>query len=200
MTRINRLIMVAAYAVALCACGNGADEAPVDSAAVESTHDSVTESRTSLKPGESGVTTSKPQSPIQISYRIIGQPIVGQPVAIDLQFESSLEAQSFDVSYRVNDATALQFPESQPNKVAIATSKTEGNRGRAAQQVSVIPLREGRLYLNVAAEIDMDGGSFSSVTAVPIQVGQAPRELIEDGIVTTDENGELIRVLPAQED
>jgi hypothetical protein len=66
--------------------------------------------------------------------------------------------------------------------------------------VRVIPLREGRLYLNVAAEVETESGSFSSVTAVPIQVGPAVRELQENGVVTTDENGELIRTLPARTD
>jgi len=184
----------------LSACGNGAqtDAARPGAAgeiAVSSTAPDVT-----FTPDEPAVTASKPQSPIKISYRIIGQPIVGQPVAIDLQFEAAVESQTFDVSYRVNDSTALKFPESQPTRVAMAASRVEGKRGLAAQQVSVIPMREGRLYLNVAAQVETDGGSFSSVTAVPIQVGQAPRELVENGAVTTDENGELIRTLPAKED
>jgi hypothetical protein len=41
---------------------------------------------------------------------------------------------------------------------------------------------------------------MSSVTAIPIQVGPAaPREILENGTVTTDDSGELIRTLPAKE-
>jgi hypothetical protein len=38
---------------------------------------------------------------------------------------------------------------------------------------------------------------MSTVTAIPIQVGEAPREIQENGTATTDENGEAIRSLPA---
>ena len=44
-----------------------------------------------------------------------------------------------------------------------------------------------------------DTGSLQTVTAVPIQVGAAPRELQENGVVTTDANGELVREMPASE-
>ncbi len=91
----------------------------------------------------------------------------------------------------------MQLPESQSRSVSVSPSDSEG---RSAQQVTVIPLREGRLYLNVAAVFETETGSMSTVTAIPIQVGPAaPREILENGTVTTDENGELIRTLPAKE-
>ena len=200
MTRLGRISSVTSISLILCACGNGAQTDATRPAAVDEVPIASNAPEVKFTPGDSAVAAGKPQSPIKISYRIIGQPIVGQPVAIDLQFESAVESQSFDVSYRVNDSTALQFPESQPTRVAMAASRAEGRRGMAAQQISVIPMREGRLYLNVAAQIETEGGSFSSVTAVPIQVGQAPREAVENGVVKTDANGELIRTLPAKED
>jgi hypothetical protein len=183
----------------IAACG---DEAGNGSAATSDANvikPSTGAPKVTFEPGGADVTTVKPSSPIQISYRIIGQPIIGQPVAIDLQFDSALGATSFNVNYRVNDSTALQLPESQASRVAVSPTIAE-ERGRAAQQVRVIPLREGRLYLNVAAEVETESGSFSSVTAVPIQVGAAVRESQENGVVTTDENGELIRTLPAKTD
>lgn len=188
------MLPVCTMLLALCACG----EAEVS----ESPESTANAPDVTFTPGESTITTAKPFGPVKISYRVIGQPIVGQPVAIDLRFTSAMESQSFNVSYRVNDSTALQFPESQALNVAIAPAMEAGDGGSriAAQQVTVIPMREGRLYLNVAAQIETDTGSMSSVTAVPIQVGQAPRELVENGVVTIDENGELIRTLPASED
>ena len=82
--------------------------------------------------------------------------------------------------------------------IAVSPSLDEGERGFAAQQVTVVPLREGRLFLNVAAELETETGTFSSGTAGPINVGAAPRQPAENGTVTTDESGELLRSLPAR--
>ena len=172
------------------------DQRPAEEVATASR----TEASKDAKSGPFSDRTSKLGPPVRIDYRVIGEPIVGQPVAVDLQFESSLGTKTLDLSYRVNDSTALSFPETQAESVALAPALGAGDRGLAAQQVNVIPMREGRLFLNVAVSIETDTGSWSSVTAVPIQVGQAPRELLENGTVTTDENGNLIRSLPARED
>jgi hypothetical protein len=142
--------------------------------------------------------TSEVQSPVKITYRVIGTPIVGQPVALDLQFESAFGTTPYTVTYRVNDETALQMPAAQSSSVSISPSADDE---RVAQQVTVVPLREGRLYLNVAAVIETESGSMRTVTAVPIQVGvAAAREITENGSITTDKDGNLIRSLPATEE
>ncbi|NNC77970.1 MAG: hypothetical protein HKN77_08400, partial [Woeseiaceae bacterium] len=69
----------------------------------------------------------------------------------------------------------------------------------SAQQVTIIPMREGRLYLNVTASVETGNGSMSTVTAIPIQVGDAPRTLEENGVLQKDAEGNSIRVLPADE-
>lgn len=192
----NRKTFVTSLAMALLvsACGNGsvdqvANREEVD---VATTPPSVT-----FTPENDKAATGKPSGPITISYRIIGKPIVGETVAIDLRITSTLEDQPFNVSYRINDVTAMRLPESQPARVAVVPNIGEDS---SAHQVVVIPLREGRLYLNVAVEFDTSNGSMSTVTAIPLQVGGGARELQENGIVTTDENGEAIRSLPAKED
>ena len=184
------ILPVCAALVMVGGCNSDTDEEP-------ETTISVTAPEVSFKPGPSERITTGPQSPVTISYRVIGTPIVGQAVALDLQFRSSFGNQPFKVSYRVNDPTALQLPESQSMTVSISPSD---NEGRSAQQVTVIPLREGRLYLNVAAVFETESGSVSTVTAIPIQVGPAaPRVILENGTVITDESGELIRTMPAKE-
>ena len=148
----------------------------------------------SIKPGITAESTVKPQSPVTITYNIIGTPIVSQPLAIDLQVKSTLGPQVIELNYRVNDPTAMQLAEAQPASVSIAASN---DKAPGLRQVRIIPLREGRLFLNVSATIETDGGTISTVVAIPVQVGKAIRRLQENGTVTTDENGELIRVLPA---
>ncbi|MGI9271297.1 MAG: hypothetical protein ACR2QT_05940 [Woeseiaceae bacterium] len=178
------IVSLSATALLMGACSNAST--PESSAAVAS-----------HKPDSSQARTSKVQSPVQIEYSVIGTPIVGQAVAVDLKLKSTLGTQPYKVSFRVNDPTAMQFPQSQSATVSI--SPPSGDK-YSSQQVTVIPLREGRLYLNVAAVIETDSGTMQTVTAVPIQVGpEAPRQIIENGTVTSDADGNLIRSLPAEE-
>lgn len=139
-------------------------------------------------------TTIKPQGPVQIDYKIIGSPIVGQPVAVDLYLKSTLGQGDISIDYRITDATAMQFPESQAESVTMTAAPADEPASR--QQVRVIPLREGRLYLNVTATVTTASGSLSTAQAIPIQVGAAPTRTIEDnGELATDEEGESIRIL-----
>ncbi|MCH7503509.1 MAG: hypothetical protein IIA10_09150 [Proteobacteria bacterium] len=194
MNHRNSNMTLLAMALLVTACGNGTVDQMTgqEGADVATTSPSVT-----FTPENDGAAMASPSGPIQISYRIIGKPIVGEPLAIDLRITSTLEDQPFNVSYRINDVTAMRLPESQPASVAVVPNIGEDF---TTQQVIVIPLREGRLYLNVAAEFDTGDGTMSTVTAIPIQVGSGTRVLQENGVVMTDENGELIRSLPARED
>jgi hypothetical protein len=150
-----------------------------------------------LTPEEKYSVTGKPQGPVQIDYRIIGTPVVGQPVTVDLKVMSNVGDAPVTLSYGSNDSTAMSFPESQQRRVSIAFVDNDRS---SSQQVTVIPAREGRLFLNVTAHLQTDTGSLQTVTAVPIQVGAAPRKLQENGVVTTDESGELLREMPASDD
>ena len=183
--------IVMALALTLTGCGGDEAGSPAGEVQVDTSAPDV-----SFKPGPASDHTVKPQGPVQISYRIVGTPIVGQPIAIDLQVQSVLGPQAITLSFRINDSTAMQFPEAQPASVSIAPTS---DSSPSLQQVRVIPLREGRLYLNVSADVEADDGTYSTVTAIPIQVGGAPvRVPQEQGTVTTDEDGEQVRVLQAE--
>lgn len=149
-----------------------------------------------LTPDEKYSITGKPQGPVKIDYRIIGTPVVGQPVTVDLKIKSYAGDTPVTLSYGTNDSTAMTFPESQQRTVSLAFVEDERPAG---QQITVIPAREGRLFLNVTAHMQTDTGSLQTVTAVPIQVGAAPRQIQGNGVVTTDEHGELLREMPAAE-
>jgi hypothetical protein len=137
-------------------------------------------------------TAAKPGAPFAVSYRIIGTPIVGSPVTIDLRVESMLGAQPITVDYRINDAAAMSLHEAQPARVRV---EPVANENFVAQRVTVVPQREGRIYLNVSASYETAEGSTSTIMAVPIQVGAGGPELRENGEVRLDENGEAVRVL-----
>ena len=192
MNRQTIFLTAALVTATLAACSGGdrPDPASTGEAAPQDAPVAV------LTPDEKYSVTGKPQGPVKIDYRIIGTPVVGQPVTIDLKVKSNVGDTPVTLSYGTNDSTAMTFPESQRRMVSLAFVDDERIAG---QQVTVIPAREGRLFLNVTAHMQTDTGSLQTVTAVPIQVGAAPRELQENGVVTTDENGELIREMPASD-
>jgi hypothetical protein len=180
MNREMNFLAAALAAAMLSACGGGGKQ----QAATE-------------EPGAATETPVAVLAPVKIDYRIIGTPVVGQPVTIDLKVKSNVGDTPVTLSYETNDSTAMMFAESQQRMVSLAFVDDERT---SAQQVTVIPLREGRLFLNVTAHMQTDTGSLQTVVAVPIQVSAAPRELQENGVVTTDESGDLIREMPASND
>ena len=190
MQRIKHLIVLVSATLALAACGNGDVET---SAAASDDNAPTAAPTTAAKPlfANDG-TVAKPGAPFAMSYRIIGTPIVGSPVTIDLRVESMLGAQPITVDYRINDAAAMSLHEAQPARVQVEPA---ANENFIAQRVTVIPQREGRIYLNVSASFDTPEGSTSTIMAVPIQVGTGGPELRENGEVRLDENGEAVRVL-----
>ncbi len=193
MNREMNFLAAALAAAMLSACGGGGKQqvATEEPGAATETPVAV------LAPDEKYSITGKPQGPVKIDYRIIGTPVVGQPVTIDLKVKSNVGDTPVTLSYETNDSTAMMFAESQQRMVSLAFVDDERT---SAQQVTVIPLREGRLFLNVTAHMQTDTGSLQTVVAVPIQVSAAPRELQENGVVTTDESGDLIREMPASND
>jgi len=137
-------------------------------------------------------TVVKPGSPYSVSYRIIGTPIVGSPVMVELQLESNQGTQPLNLEYRINDATSMVLGESQPATVRMEFA---ANESAFTQQVTIIPQREGRFYLNVSASFETADGTMSTITAIPIQVGTGTRELQPHGEVQLDEDGNAVRVL-----
>ncbi len=180
---MNRLqiTIIAALALGLAACGDVATDS--------------TPQASTANPAPAGL-AAKPQNPVVIDYRVIGTPIVGQPLAIDIEVRSLLGPQQITLQYRINDSTAMQLTEAQPAQVSIAPV---ADNAPSVQQVRLVPLREGRLFLNVAASIEVEGGQISSAMAIPVQVGAAPRQPEANGTLTTDENGEAVHSLPARE-
>lgn len=137
--------------------------------------------------------TAKPQGPVSFSYRVVGTPVVGQPVTIDLKVESKVGDVPIRLSYQSNDTTAMSFPEAQAQELSVAFVD---DVRQTSQQVTVIPTREGRLFLNVSATLEMETGTMQTAQAIPLQVGPAPRNLTPDVPTTTDADGNELREIP----
>jgi hypothetical protein len=187
MKKANFPALSAALSLALTACG-GNDQQAVVEADTEADNTVVAAKPTPTYDG----TIAKPGAPFRMSYEVVGTPIVGSPVTVNLRVTSTLGSRPLKVSYRINDPSAMMFHEAQP--AVIETAPAE-NEDYVLQQVTIIPQREGRLYLNVGASVETEEGSMSSMMAIPIQVGSGGRVLEEQGEVQLDENGEAIRVL-----
>lgn len=163
---------------------------------VTHSHGGSTHTHGSLDKSQS--VSGKHFAPIAIQHRLVGTPAVGQPLTVDIDFISEVGSVPIAVSYRIPDTTAIEMAQDQLREVSIAPAGLdEEGRDTANHQVTVIPMREGRIYLNVSAEVDTPEGRMSTVMAIPLQVGQGPRSLQENGTVIETESGELIRSLPA---
>jgi hypothetical protein len=191
MNATCQLTVILLASLALGACRQASDDATgVDEApAAAATAESGAAARQAY-PG-------KPSAPISIDYTVIGTPVVGQPVNINLELSSSLPGQSVTLNYRINDARNLAFPQAQPQRVALPPPPADASR--MSQQVTVVPQREGRLYLNVSAEIETAEGTIMKSIAIPIQVGSAPRQPQTNGELREDADGETVISMPAKE-
>ena len=138
--------------------------------------------------------SSKASSPFNIDYKIIGTPIVGSPLSVDLRIESAVGAAPVQLDYRIPDLASMSFHEAQPKSLVAAPAAKEAF---VSERVTLIPQREGRLYFNVSASVETETGTVSSVIAIPIHVGEVSTDPVEHGVIEVDENGEAVRVLTA---
>jgi len=143
-------------------------------------------------PNLNGASPGKPQAPISMKYEIMGNPIVGHPVLVNVSVDSA--EGPVNVHYSITDRSALIFQDGQVERLEIA----DPSNG-AVQQLSVVPQREGRLYVNVSAEVQTPGGSMIRSMAIPIKVGAAPADAREPDNVVEGPDGEAVISMPAQE-
>jgi len=186
MTALNsfrNMAIVAVASIGLFACG-GEETVEVATSSADASAKPSVDSYVS--------TVVKPGSPYSVSYRIIGTPIVGSPVTVNLRVKSNQGTQPLNLEYRINDASSMLLGESQPATVRMEFA---ANETAFTQQVTIVPQREGRFYLNVSASFETADGTMSTVTAIPIQVGTGSRELEPHGEVQLDEDGNAVRVL-----
>lgn len=191
-TMKNMKVLTLVSVLLLAACGNE-DAAPV----AEVVAIDKAELAESKPASQFDGTVTKIGSPFSISYKIIGTPVVGSPVTIQLRVISAFATQRAEISFSIPDDSSMVLHEAQPQSIAAEFADNE-NETWVDQRVTVVPMREGRIYLNVAASAQAVDGRTMTMMAVPIQVGQGGRELEDNGELATDEDGEAIRVLTSE--
>ncbi len=138
----------------------------------------------------------KPSAPVDIRYQVLGTPLVGQPVAIELTLASPLSGRQMRLSYFINDPESMRFADAEPRKIELGI---DAEKGGAARQVTVVPQREGRVYLNVTAEIETETGFQLKSIAIPLSVGHAEGVPAVNGELTETAEGETVISMPAAE-
>ena len=82
----------------------------------------------------SGTTSpGKPSAPIRMSYEILGNPVVGSPVAIEIDVSATGDQGHVLVEYSIADSSALVFQQGQVERLEL--DKTSSNN----MQIAVIP-------------------------------------------------------------
>lgn len=134
---------------------------------------------------------SKPTAPVDMSYEIVGRPVVGRPILINVKVSST--AGPVDVSYSITDNSAVSFQQGQVEHLRLVEPSQS-----AMQQLSVVPLREGRVFVNVSAEVQTANGIKIRSMAIPIKVGSAPQEAVVNGELKEGPDGETVISMPAE--
>jgi hypothetical protein len=195
MNRILPSFLVLVSGLGLAACQSGDDEVAGSDSTNAKTATAVHTKPVALADAPR-TSPGKPSAPINIDYEIMGTPVIGVPLSINVKISSTLD-QPVTVNYRINDTTSLMFTHAQSERVSLVPV---GDETFSAEQVTVIPQREGRLFLNVAAEIETELGMMAKVMAIPIQVGSFRPTPQVNGELTTGDDGEALISMPAKEE
>ena len=195
MNRILPFFFVLVCGLGLAACQSGTDEVAGSDSTNAKTAPAV-HSKPAAPADAARRSPGKPSAPINIHYEIMGTPVIGVPLSINVTVTSTL-GQPITVNYRINDTTSLMFTGAQSERVSLVPV---GDETFSAEQVTVIPQREGRLFLNVSAEIETELGMMAKVMAIPIQVGSFRSTPRVNGELITGDDGEALLSMPAKED
>lgn len=196
--RYPQFITAILVAAAMSACQPGQNDdsvAPTDAPVVTtSTESTSTKPAVAADTGAVAASGGKPTAPVQLSYEVLGKPVVGSPVAINVFVESTGENRPVTLQYDIADRSSMVFQQGQVKRLEL-----DNERRERMQQVTVIPQREGRLYVNVSAEVKTAEGSMLRSMAIPIQVGAAPENPVVNGDLVEGPDGETVISMPAKE-
>ena len=183
----NSLVPVILMTVVLGAC-QSSSEAPTDM--------SDAAGAATGKPVPVPRSPDKLSAPITFDYSITGNPMVGQAVSVNVDVSSPLKDRPITLHYRMNEFGSMTFPESQAESAVLAPLANSELRSR---QITLVPQREGRVYVVVSAEIETDIGPMMKSMSIPIQVGRAAGQPNVNGELVEGTDGETGISMPSKE-
>ena len=113
---------------------------------------------------------SADNAPITLDYALVGAPLVGEPVAVNVEISTPASDQAIRLTYRSAEEGDMTFPESQAAETTLPPL-SNGNTRR--HQFSVIPQREGRIFVVVSAALETERGATIKSISIPVQVRRA---------------------------
>jgi len=133
----------------------------------------------------------KPRAPIAISHELSGEAQVGQ--ALDVRITARASAGIGGLSLELTSDDALLIGPFAPEGAAGATADER------VWTVSVTPLQAVSTYLNVFVKVRLGDQEQVRSVMIPIRAGDAKAATESADALKTDESGEAIIALPAEE-
>lgn len=148
------------------------------------------------EPGSKGAYV-KPHAPVEVRHKLLGPAVPGQPVEVEIILLPGRSAEAVSAEVRPG-------PGMRETRRGRAEWMSDPGRPLATRQViTFVPSVEGLHYITVFASVQIEGVRQGRVVAFPVQVGKSTKRvskmLPSAGEVRADEDGGLVRELPAQQ-
>ena len=135
----------------------------------------------------------KPETiPVDLKYRLLETPVVGQSFDIELTVVSSIDTPSLGFEVAADDGLTIDL-----QSATFSASSKPANAPEIAM-ISVVPTREGRFHLHVTCSVMVNGQMQSRVVPIAIQVGRGTLALEPMGEIRIDADGNAVVSLPAE--
>ena len=130
--------------------------------------------------------------PVNLKYRLLQTPRVGEPFDIELTIVSSVDTPSLGFDVAPEEGLAVDA-----RSATFSVSSKPANSPETSM-ISVTPTREGRFHLRVNCNVMVNGQMLTRVVPIAIQVGRGTLPLEQMGEIKTDEDGNTVISLPAE--
>ena len=104
---------------------------------------------------------------ISIYYEILNTPKINETVLVNLLISSADKTEDMHIRYQITIAGDLKFNENQLRDIKLMP-KMDGTDHNL--QVSLIPLRKGRVFFVISATINYEKKSVTKTLSIPLNV------------------------------